>query len=65
MHSGHNNYLAIHNYSFIMTGRGFQTPYMAYSLLLNDIIDLNLVSLGSLVLAAPYCVFYARRHQIY
>ena len=33
-------------------------------ILLSDIIVLNLLSLGTLVLVAPCCVFYATRHQI-
>ena len=33
--------------------------------LLNDIIDQNLLGLGTLVLAAPCCVFYATWHPIY
>ena len=28
-------------------------------------MDLNLASLGALVTAAPWCVFYATRHQTY
>ena len=35
------------------------------SFLLNDIMDLNLSSLGTLVMAAYCCAFYATRHQTY
>ena len=34
-------------------------------ILINDIMDLNLSSLGNLVLTTPCCVFYATRNQIY
>ena len=34
-------------------------------ILLNYIMNRNLLSCVSLVLAAPYCVFYVKRHQIY
>ena len=34
-------------------------------ILLNNIVNINLLSLGNLVLAAYFCVFYAIRHQIY
>ena len=33
--------------------------------LINDTMDLNLASLGTLVTAAPWCVFYATWHQTY
>ena len=34
-------------------------------ILLNDIINLHVSSLGTLVPRGPYCVFYATRHQAY
>ena len=34
-------------------------------ILLNDVVDLNLLHLGILVLEAPCCVLYATRHRIY
>ena len=35
------------------------------AVLLNDNMDLNMSSLGTIVLEGPWCVFYATRHQIY
>ena len=39
-------------------------PHHTCVILLNDIIDLNLLSLGTIVPVAPCYVFYATRHQI-
>ena len=38
--------------------------HILWDILLNGIIDINLLSLGTLVLAAASCVFRATRHQI-
>ena len=35
------------------------------SILLNDIMDLHMSSLGTLVLEGPWCVFYGKRHQVW
>ena len=35
------------------------------AILLNDVMDLHMSSLGTLVPEGPWCVFYARRHQVY
>ena len=40
------------------------SSYLSCVILFKDIMDLNLLSLGTLVLAAPCCVVYARRHWI-
>ena len=36
--------------------------FLWLDILLYDIMDLNLSSLGTIVLAAPCCVFYTTRH---
>ena len=33
--------------------------------LLNDIMDLHMLSLGNFVPEEPCCIFYATRHQVY
>ena len=38
---------------------------MSDVILLNDLMDLNLLNLGSFVLPASYCMFYATKHEIY
>ena len=39
-------------------------PHLCF-ILLNDIMDLDMSSLGTLVPEEPCCVFYTTRHQIY
>ena len=36
-----------------------------YAILLNDDIDLHMLSLVTLLLEGPWCAFYAIRHQVY
>ena len=35
------------------------------AILLNDIMDLQMLSLGTLVPEGPWCVFYTKMHQLY
>ena len=35
------------------------------AILLNDILDLEVLSVGNLVLEGPWHMFYGRRHQVY
>ena len=35
------------------------------AILLNDILDLQVLSVGNLVLEGPWHMFYGRRHQVY
>ena len=44
---------------------GWMCHYATSNVLFCLIMDLNLLSLGTLVLAAPCCMFYATRHQTY
>ena len=39
--------------------------YIICTILLNDIMDLQMPSVGTLVPEGPWCVFYATRRQVY
>ena len=44
---------------------GWSDCHIWCAILLNDIMDLNMLSLGTSVPERTWCVFYALRHQVY